>query len=194
MIDGIDSQILTILQVDARTSNAEIARRVGLAPSAVFERVKKLEERRVLQSCGARLEPHALGLGLLAFVFVRSDDYSGTLNTATRLAAFPEVLEVHHVAGEDCYLVKVRVANAQALGQLLREGFGAIKTLRATRSTIVLESIKETQALPLPKQANANPVKARSVEAKSAKAKSVKTKSVTARPAKSVSSRKRARP
>ena len=159
MIDGIDSKILTILQVDARTSNAEIARRVGLAPSAVFERVKKLEERGVLKSCGARLEPRALGLGLLAFVFVRSDDNSGTLDTATRLARFPEVLEVHHVAGEDCYLVKVRVADAQALGKLLREGFGAIKTLRATRTTIVLESIKETQALPLPKPAKAEKTK-----------------------------------
>lgn len=150
MIDGIDSKILTILQVDARTSNAEIARRVGLAPSAVFERVKKLEERGVLTGFAARLDPHAVGLGLLAFVFVRTDEFSERFSVASRLSQFPEVLEVHHVAGEDCYLVKVRVADTEALGRLLREGFGGIKSLRATRTTVVLESIKETLALPLP--------------------------------------------
>lgn len=149
MIDNIDAQILNILQSDARTSNAEIARRVGMAPSAVFERIRKLEERGVITGYTARLDPHALGHGLLAFVFVRTDDRIGAPDTEQRLAAFPEVLEVHHVAGEDCFLVKVRVADTESLSRLLREGFAAIDTVRATRSTIVLRTVKETAELPV---------------------------------------------
>jgi len=149
MINDLDRQILTILQANARTSNAEIARQVGLAPSAVFERIRKLEERDVLQSYTARIDPHAVGLGLVAFTFVRSNDRPGGIQTAEKLAEIPEVLEVHHVAGEDCFLVKVRAADTEALGRLLRERLGKIGTITSTRTTIVLETVKETAELPI---------------------------------------------
>jgi Lrp/AsnC family leucine-responsive transcriptional regulator len=150
MINGIDTEILTILQKNARTSNAEIARKVGLAPSAVFERLRKLEERGVLRGYRPELDPRALGLGQLAFIFVRSNERAGGSGTAERIAEIPEVLEVHHVAGEDCFLVKVRARDAEALGRLLREGLGRIPTITSTRTTIVLETVKETSELPLP--------------------------------------------
>ena len=149
MINDLDRQILTILQSNARTSNAEIARQVGLAPSAVFERIRKLEERGVLESYTARIDPHAVGLGLVAFTFVRSNDRPGGIQTAEKLAEIPEVLEVHHVAGEDCFLVKVRAADTEALGRLLRERLGKIGTITSTRTTIVLETVKETAELPI---------------------------------------------
>jgi Lrp/AsnC family leucine-responsive transcriptional regulator len=148
MIDDIDRKILNILQEDARTSNAEVARRVGMAPSAVFERIKKLEERGVIAGYSARIDPHAVGLGLLAFVFVRSTEGVDASNTERRLVEIPEVLEVHHVAGEDCFLVKIRAPDTESLGGLLRERFGAIKTIQSTRTTIVLQTIKETTELP----------------------------------------------
>ena len=143
MIDVIDGEILKILQSNARTSNAEIARQVDLAPSAVFERIRKLEERGVIESYGARVNPKAVGLPLLAYVFVRADE------TAARVAAIPEVLEVHDVAGEDCLLVKVRAADTEALGRLLRERLGRIDAITSTRTTIVLETVKESSVLPL---------------------------------------------
>ena len=149
MINDLDRQILTILQANARTSNAEIARKVGLAPSAVFERIRKLEERGVLQSYTARIDPHAAGLGLVAFTFVRSNDRPGGIQTAEKLAEIPEILEVHHVAGEDCFLVKVRAADTEALGRLLRERLGKIPTITSTRTTIVLETVKESSELPI---------------------------------------------
>ena len=148
-IDSVDRGILDLLQHNARTSNAEIARRIGMAPSAVLERIRKLEERGILEGYAARLNAPGLGQGLLAFVFVRSDERAGESVAASQLAALPEVQEVHHVAGEDCYLVKVRVADTEALGRVLREKFGAIPSVRSTRTTIVLETIKETTALPL---------------------------------------------
>ncbi|MFO7262037.1 MAG: Lrp/AsnC family transcriptional regulator [bacterium] len=148
-MDNTDRQILAILQQNARTPNAEIARRVGMAPSAVFERIRKLEERGVIARYQAVVNPRALGLPLVAFVFVRTAEPPGACDAAVRLAAIPGVQEVHHIAGEDCYLVKVRAADPEALGRILREEFGAIGTIRSTRTTIVLETIKETAELPL---------------------------------------------
>jgi Lrp/AsnC family leucine-responsive transcriptional regulator len=150
MIDDIDRRILTILQANARTSNAEIARQVAMAPSAVLERIRKLEERGVVQGYTARVSPEALGLELTAFVFVRVDERGGAPSTAARMAELPEVQEVHHVAGEDCFLAKVRVKGTRALGELLSEKLGAIETIRSTRTTIVLETIKESAVLPAP--------------------------------------------
>ncbi|HEX9302820.1 MAG TPA: Lrp/AsnC family transcriptional regulator [Thermoanaerobaculia bacterium] len=155
MINEVDTRILTILQRNSRTSNAAIARQVGLAPSAVFERIRKLEERGILQGYTARIDPHAVGLGLVAFTFVRSNDRPGGIRTAELLAEIPEVLEVHHVAGEDCFLVKVRAPDTEALGRLLRERLGKISTITSTRTTIVLESVKETSELPIAREEEA---------------------------------------
>jgi Lrp/AsnC family leucine-responsive transcriptional regulator len=149
MFDSIDTQILNVLQSNARTSNAEIARQVGMAPSATLERVRKLEERGAIQGYEARLDPRALGLTLLAFVSVRSNEVPGCAMTGAELAAIPEVLEVHHVAGDDCYLLKMRAASPEALGRVLRERVGSISTVTGTRSTIVLGTIKETAMLPV---------------------------------------------
>ena len=149
MIDETDRAILRILQSDARTSNAEIARQVGMAPSAIFERLRKLEERGVVRGYAPRLDPDALGFGLLAFVHVRSDEAGGAPEAERRLAQIPEAEEVHHVAGEDCFLVKVRVADTAALGRLLREQIGGIPNVRSTRTTIVLGTVKEGAPLPL---------------------------------------------
>lgn len=149
MIDDIDCQILSLLQDNARIGNAEIARQVSMAPSAVLERLRKLEKKGFLLGYATRLEPHAVGLGLLAFVFVKTNERSGDANAGEAFAAIPEVLEVHHVAGEDCYLLKVRAPSPETLGRLLRDRLGAIGTVTSTRSTIVLETIKEETRLPL---------------------------------------------
>ncbi|MDQ2970063.1 MAG: Lrp/AsnC ligand binding domain-containing protein, partial [Acidobacteriota bacterium] len=90
-----------------------------------------------------------LELGQLAYIFIRSNDRPGGAATAEKLAAIPELLELHHVAGEDCFLAKVRARDAEALGRLLRERLGRITTITSTRTTIVLEVVKETSALPL---------------------------------------------
>jgi Lrp/AsnC family leucine-responsive transcriptional regulator len=157
MIDAIDAIILNILQTNARTSNAEIARQVDLAPSAVFERIRKLEERGVIQGYTAQIHPKAIGLPLLAFIFVRADEKPGAEKTAHRVAEIPEVLEVHHVAGEDCFLVKVRAADTDALHKLLSERLGRIETITSTRTTIVLETVKESSGLPIAAPAEAPP-------------------------------------
>lgn len=149
MIDSIDEEILNIIQQDARISNAEIARQVGLAPSAILERIRKLEERGVINGYVAKLNPTEMGFGLTAFIAVKTQDYCD--DTDKFLAAIPEVLEVHDVAGEDSYFLKVRVKDTKALSKLLREAFKSVPNVISTKTTVVLETIKETIALPIEK-------------------------------------------
>jgi Lrp/AsnC family leucine-responsive transcriptional regulator len=156
MLDATDRAILALLQANARISNADIARRLGMAPSAILDRVRKLERRGIVQGYTARIDPAAVGLGLTAFVLVRTEERIGSAAIGQALARVPEVLEVHHVAGEDCYLVKVRVPDTAGLSRLLRERFGRLKGVRNTRSTIVLSTVKEGMALPLPGEGAAN--------------------------------------
>lgn len=151
-LDSIDLQILGHLQRDAAMANAELAKKVGMAPSAVLERVKKLEQKGVIQAYTARIHPDALGLKLLAFVFVKSSEGPGNVSVARQLAKLPEVLELHHIAGEDCYLVKIRAQDPQSLIQLMRDKFSKIPGLLSTKTTIVLETLKENNYLPVPKE------------------------------------------
>ena len=147
-LDKVDLRILDMLQADARTPNAEIARRVGMAPSAVLERIRKLEKRGVIQGYSARINPKALDLGLTCFTFVRTEEPVGSVESGQDLADIPEVLEVHHTAGQDCYLLKVRVADTEHLSRLLKR-FGRVPQVRDTRTTIVLTTVKETLGLPI---------------------------------------------
>lgn len=150
MFDNLDIQILNMIQSNARVSQADVARAVGLAPSAVLERLRKLEAKGVLTGYAALLDPEAIGLGQLAFVAVRT---AGPLDVTDRagelIAEIPGVLEVHHLAGEDCYLVKLRGRDAQHIGQLLRH-MKVIPSVTSTRTTMVLSTLKDTPRLPLP--------------------------------------------
>jgi Lrp/AsnC family leucine-responsive transcriptional regulator len=147
IIDDQDLRILAILQENARETQAEIARAVGMAPSAVLERVRKLEARGIIRGYVAEIDPRAVEQGMLAFVAVRSAEGPSDDHVAKTLAAYPEVLEVHHVAGEDCYLVKIRARDPENRGSLMRARIGRIPGVRSTRTTIVLETVKETSRL-----------------------------------------------
>jgi Lrp/AsnC family transcriptional regulator, leucine-responsive regulatory protein len=147
MIDELDASILDLLQDNARISQADVARAVGLAPSAVLERIRKLETRGVIRGYTALVDPRALDQSMLAFVAVKSEETPGDDSVARALAQCPEVLELHHVAGNDCYLLKVRARDAEHIGHLLRHRFGRIPGVRSTRTTIVLETVKETPRL-----------------------------------------------
>ena len=156
-IDEIDLQILQKLQDNARETQADIARAVGLAPSAVLERIRKLEARRIIRGYTAQIDPAVLGQSMLAFVAVRSAEGPHDDSVARQLGELPEVLEVHHVAGDDCYLVKVRTRSPEDLGSLLRTQIGSIPCVRSTRTTVVLETVKETSRLAIPHALTAEP-------------------------------------
>lgn len=119
-----------------------------MAPSAVGERIKKLERDGVILGYEARLDPAAIGLGLTGFTSVRCDEQVGSRSTGEDLAAIEGVQEVHYCAGDAAYLVKVRCRDTGAMAETL-QAVGRIASTRDTRTTVVLATIKETSALPL---------------------------------------------
>lgn len=147
MIDGIDLKILTIIQNKGRLPNAELARQLAMAPSGVLERVKKLESKGIISGYEVRLDPAKLGLTVTAFIHVLTSDTVGSTEVGRKLAGIAEVQEVHWIAGDYNYLVKTRLKNGSELTALLKR-FGTISGLRDTRTTLVLETIKERQAIP----------------------------------------------
>ncbi len=151
-LDKTDLSILRLMQENGRISNADLARELNMAPSAVLERVKKLEQKQVILQYTTRINPAMLQQKLLAFIFVRSSEGLGCNTAARELARIPEVQEVHHIAGEDCYLVKVRTNDSASLMDLMRNTFSKIPNLLSTRTTIVLETVKEQQQLIIPEK------------------------------------------
>lgn len=149
MIDDIDRKILSLLQKDARMPNAEIARRLKMAPSGILERLRRLKERGIIRAYMTHLDPRALDFGLLAFVFIKTNEKRVKWDVGEIIAKIPEVLEVHDIAGEDCYVVKLRTKDTESLYRLLRDNFGSIDAIASTRTTIVLRSTKDTTELPL---------------------------------------------
>jgi Lrp/AsnC family leucine-responsive transcriptional regulator len=143
-----DRKILELLQENGRISNVDLAKAVELAPSAALERVRKLEEKGFITGYSARVDPNLVGLGLAAFIFIRVDGRDkDEARVAEELARQPFVLELHHLAGEDCFLVKVRAHDTNDLYRILKEEFGQFKAIHSTRTSIVLHSEKETSRL-----------------------------------------------
>ena len=111
MIDEISLKILKILQRKARISNVEVARQVGLAPSAVLERIRKLEKQGIIEGYEVRLNPEFFDRGLVAYLTVKTSEFADESEIGKKLAYRPKVQEVHYVAVIDAFLVKVRESN-----------------------------------------------------------------------------------
>ena len=138
MLDHRDLAILTALQADARSTFADIGRRVGLAPSSVHERVRKLEQLGVIRSYRAELDPEAVGLFVTALVSATPLDARQPDDLAERLDEFPEVEDCHSVAGAENYVLKVRTRTTTDLEDFLRRL--REKASVQTRTTIVLST------------------------------------------------------
>ncbi|MEX1184823.1 MAG: Lrp/AsnC family transcriptional regulator [Gemmatimonadota bacterium] len=143
MPGAMDLTILRLLQENARITNAEIARRVGIAASAVSQRVRKLEQQRIIIGYHASVCPDTLEQGLLAFITVRTAEGAQPGEAAAALAAIPQVLELHRVVGDDCFLLKVRARDTESLGALIEDRIHTLPQVSATRTTIVLRTEKD---------------------------------------------------
>jgi Lrp/AsnC family leucine-responsive transcriptional regulator len=149
MIDPIGIQILKILQRKARIPNAEVARQVGMAPSAVLERIRKLENQGYIDGYEVRLNPSRFHRRLVVFAWVRTAEGRNVESLGDRLAALPAVQEVHYVSGEDAFVVKLRVADTRALDRLLREQIRVIEGVQSVRTHIALNTVKESAHIPI---------------------------------------------
>ena len=149
MIDEISFEILKILQEKARIPNVEVSRMVGLAPSAVLERIRKLEKRGIIDGYEVRLNPQRFKKNLVAFTHVIIQNTIEREAIGRRLADIPEAQEVHFITGEDGYLVKMRVADPGELDRIIREKINTIEGVIRTNTSIVLSTAKETARIPL---------------------------------------------
>src|SRR5438876_4489740 len=142
-LDAVDRHILRLLASDGRASYQALADAVGLSRPAVMERVKRLEESRYITGYGARLDRKKVGYPVTAFVAVRyaNSDYVGDEPRMREMERNPGVLECHHVAGEDCYVLKVAAPDLERLQDLLRDLRGPSPTVeRSEEHTSELQS------------------------------------------------------
>jgi Lrp/AsnC family leucine-responsive transcriptional regulator len=150
-IDRIDRRILGVLQSDGRITNADLAERIGLSPTATADRVRRLVRDGFILGYRAELDPIRLGRGLLVFVEVLLDRTSPDVfeHFATQVKRAGEVLECHMVAGGFDYLLKARVRDMGAYRRFLAEVILPLPGVRETRTYAVMEEVKATTALPL---------------------------------------------
>ncbi|MFE3289797.1 Lrp/AsnC family transcriptional regulator [Rhodococcus sp. NPDC059234] len=142
-LDEIDTLLVRELVDDGRATLATLAQKAGLSVSAVQTRVRRLETRGVIRGYTARVDPAALGEALSAFVAITPFDPSSPDDAPARLAHIPAIRSCHSVAGEESYVLVVRVASPRELEQLLQE----IRTTAnvRTRSTIVLQTFYDRE-------------------------------------------------
>jgi Lrp/AsnC family leucine-responsive transcriptional regulator len=148
-MDDISLRILKILQERARIPNVDVAREVGLAPSAVLERIRKLEKQGYIDGYEVRLNPKRFARSLVAFIIAGLQKPADERQSGKLLAGLPEVQEVHYITGEDSFLIKIRVADNEELGRFIREEIASIKGIRTTRTSVVLSTYKETAKIPI---------------------------------------------
>ncbi len=150
-LDELDVLLLQELQRDARTSNAELARRVNLSQPAVHNRIRRLEKRGYIRQYTALLDRELLGHDLLCFVHIALQAHNSAQLETFRAAIWdiPEVLECHHITGEYDYLLKVVVHNRKALERLLIDKLTPIPGVARLQTSLVFREVKVITALPL---------------------------------------------
>jgi Lrp/AsnC family leucine-responsive transcriptional regulator len=152
--DVLDREILRLLRQDGRMSVASIAKEIGLSGPSVHERIKKLEQRGIIAGYTVILEPRLLNRPHVAFVMVtlsEGNEFAIDDPIVARICEEPDVLEFHRIAGEDCYLIKVRSATNKELEELLRR-IRKIRGVARTRTTIVLSTELERPSIEVPSE------------------------------------------
>ena len=148
VLDERDRQLLDLVQRDAKLSQAQLARRVGLSAAAVNERLKKLERAGAIRRYTAVVDPRVAGGSIAAFVEVFIEHPRFEPAFIQRVLALDEVQECHHITGEFSLLLKVRVRDMEALQQLLVKELNGLEGVRQTRTVIVLSTLKEDSYVP----------------------------------------------
>ena len=142
--DAVDRRILEILLVDGRASHASVAKSVGLSAPAIGERVKKLEQAGVIRGSHADIDPVAVGLTITAYVAIAPQPRKPAQRLVERLLEYPEIEELHAVAGTYSFIAKVRLASTVALDAFLDRLF-TTEGVERTETTMVLRTNLERQ-------------------------------------------------
>lgn len=152
VLDAIDRRILQGLQEDARVSNADLARAVGLSASACSRRVRDLEEAGVISRYTALVDPEVAGMPVSVFISVTLEkQVESDLDVfETAIAALPEVMECYLMTGDSDYLLRVVASDVDAFKRFLMDHLTRIPGVANIRSSFALNQVKYLTALPLP--------------------------------------------
>lgn len=151
-MDHTDYKILNILQRKARIPNVDVARQVEMAPSAVLERIKKLEARGIIDGYEVKLNPVHFNQAMVAFLRIKPENPSEMADTCQKLSRIEQIQEVHHLAGEDCIFVKLRAADTAELDRILQQRIFPIHNVGKVHTMICLSTAKETGKIVLPEK------------------------------------------
>ena len=143
LLNPIDYKILEILQHDARITQSDLSSAVGLSQPAVAERIRKLEQEGFIKRYVAQVDARKLGKDITAFIGVGIEHPKFNKNFAKQIQAIPEILECHHVTGQDSYFMKVKIESTEKLDSLISEQIRRIPGVTRTHTTIVMSSVKE---------------------------------------------------
>lgn len=151
-LDKKDKQILKILQVNGRITNAQLAIDVGLSPAPTLERVKKLEKLGVIESYHARLNNVTIGLGVTTFVKVslKSHNKEAITRFANEMQKIDEVVECHHTTGTADFMLKVVAKDIPSYQELMLENITEILEINEIESMVVLSTLKDSRTVPVP--------------------------------------------
>jgi DNA-binding Lrp family transcriptional regulator len=143
-MDRIDDKILTLLQNDGRLPNKQLAAAVGLAPSSCLERVRRLQDRRIIKGFKAIVEPNSLGIGLQAFIAVRLEQHSRDMvsNFRDHIITLSEVVAIYHLAGQEDFIVHVAVKDAEHLRNLTLDAFTTRAEVSRLTTSLVYEYLQ----------------------------------------------------
>lgn len=149
-MDDIDRKLLAILMENGRSTWVDLAEAVGLSAPSVTERVRKLERAGIIREYVAVVDPTAVEQRLLALVYVSLGSTCNHDEFIDAVRQLPQVQECHIIAGDFDYALKVRCPDGEALAVLLRNEIRSLASVAATSSRIILQTMKETTAVPLP--------------------------------------------
>jgi Lrp/AsnC family leucine-responsive transcriptional regulator len=152
-LDAIDIRILNELQNDSSHSNVELSKRVHLSPSPCLMRVKALKDKGVIRNYVALADPKVLGLGLNVFISISLKEQSkeSLAEFEQRISEHDEVMECYLMTGDSDYLIRVAVADMDALEKFILEQLTPIAGIEKIRSSFALKQVRYKTALPLPK-------------------------------------------
>lgn len=150
-IDSVDKEILRALQEDARLTTKELASRVNLSTTPVFERLKRLEKGGFIQKYIAILDPGKLGLGFIVYcsVKLRRLNYEVAEDFTRRIREIPEVTECYNISGEYDYLLKIHAPDMKYYQEFIINVLGRIESVGSVQSSFVMSEIKHNHNIPL---------------------------------------------
>lgn len=149
-MDSLDFAVISELMKKGRASWAELAQKVGLSAPGLMDRIRRLEEKKIIRGYKAIIDPEALGLDILAFVSVSLEKPTHRSNFLKRIKSISEIQECHQITGEYDYLLKIRTINSRHLDQIVNQGIKSLAGVTRVYTSVVMGSEKETTELPLP--------------------------------------------